>query len=119
MSLPHRTPASIWFEVYVDGGWPVDAVLGEQTRGRGIRYDVSGATKTRSITPNWPEVRSNQPVRCLHMTKPDITGIAPFFIVKNVPAALRFIATVSGSTSRFRGPTLTTSSSALSSGVPR
>ena len=46
------------FEVYVDGGWPVDAVLGEQTRGRGIRYDASGATKTRSITPNWPEVRS-------------------------------------------------------------
>jgi hypothetical protein len=23
------------------------------------------------------------------MTKPDITGIAPFFIVKDVPAALR------------------------------
>jgi len=50
------------------------------------------------------------------MTKPEISGIAPFFIVKNVPAALSFIATVSGSTSRFKGPTLTTSSSALSSG---
>jgi hypothetical protein len=52
------------------------------------------------------------------MTEPDISGMAPFFIVRNVPAALSFYAIVSGSTSRFKGPTLTTSSSALSSGVP-
>jgi hypothetical protein len=25
-----------------------------------------------------------------HMTRPEISGIAPFFIVKNVPAALSF-----------------------------
>jgi hypothetical protein len=51
--------------------------------------------------------------------KPDITGIAPFFIVKNVPAALSFYRDRSGSTSRFKGQTLTTSSSVLSSAAPR
>jgi hypothetical protein len=31
------------------------------------------------------------------VTKPEISGIAPFFIIKNVPAALRFIAIASAS----------------------
>ena len=30
------------------------------------------------------------PLEDVHMTKPEISGIAPFFIVKNVPAALSF-----------------------------
>ena len=53
------------------------------------------------------------------MTKPDITGIAPFFIVRNVPAALSFYRDRLGFDITFQGPEPTTSSSALSSGVPR
>jgi hypothetical protein len=52
------------------------------------------------------------------MTKPEISSIAPFFTVKNVPAALSFYRDRLGLTSRFKGQ-LTTSSSALSSGAPR
>jgi hypothetical protein len=39
-----------------------------------------------------------------HMTKPDITGIAPFFIVKNVPAALSFYRDRLGFDITFQGP---------------
>jgi len=52
------------------------------------------------------------------MTKPEISGIAPFFIVKNVPSALSFYRDRLGFDITFQGP-LTTSSSALSSGAPR
>ena len=38
------------------------------------------------------------------MTKPDITGIAPFFIVKNVPAALAFYRDRLGFDVTFQGP---------------
>lgn len=38
------------------------------------------------------------------MTKPDITGIAPFFIVKNVPAALAFYRDRLGFDITFQGP---------------
>ena len=38
------------------------------------------------------------------MTKPDITGIAPFFIVKNVPAALSFYRDRLGFYITFQGP---------------
>jgi catechol 2,3-dioxygenase-like lactoylglutathione lyase family enzyme len=38
------------------------------------------------------------------MTKPDITGIAPFFIVKNVPAALSFYRDRLGFDITFQGP---------------
>ena len=39
-----------------------------------------------------------------HMTTPDITGIAPFFIVKNVPAALSFYRDRLGFDITFQGP---------------
>jgi catechol 2,3-dioxygenase-like lactoylglutathione lyase family enzyme len=38
------------------------------------------------------------------MTKPDITSIAPFFIVKNVPAALSFYRDRLGFEITFQGP---------------
>jgi catechol 2,3-dioxygenase-like lactoylglutathione lyase family enzyme len=38
------------------------------------------------------------------MTKPDIMGIAPFFIVKNVPAALSFYRDRLGFDIMFQGP---------------
>jgi len=38
------------------------------------------------------------------MTKPDITGIAPFFIVRNVPAALSFYRDRLGFDITFQGP---------------
>ena len=38
------------------------------------------------------------------MTKPDITGIAPFFIVRNVPAALSFYRDRLGCDITFQGP---------------
>ena len=38
------------------------------------------------------------------MTKPDISGIAPFFIVKNVPAALSFYRDRLGFDITFQGP---------------
>ena len=38
------------------------------------------------------------------MTKPDITGIAPFFIVRNVPAALSFYRDRLGFEVTFQGP---------------
>jgi catechol 2,3-dioxygenase-like lactoylglutathione lyase family enzyme len=39
-----------------------------------------------------------------HMTKPDISGIAPFFIVKNVPATLSFYRDRLGFEITFQGP---------------
>jgi hypothetical protein len=51
------------------------------------------------------------------MNKPDITGIAPFFIVRNVSAALSFYRDRLGFDITFQGPSLTTSSSALSNGA--
>jgi hypothetical protein len=53
------------------------------------------------------------------MAKPEIAGIAPFFIVKNVPAAMSFYRDRLGFDITFQGPVTTTSSSALSSGVRR
>jgi catechol 2,3-dioxygenase-like lactoylglutathione lyase family enzyme len=38
------------------------------------------------------------------MTRPDISGIAPFFIVKNVPAALSFYRDRLGFDVAFQGP---------------
>ena len=38
------------------------------------------------------------------MTKPEISGIAPFFIVKNVPAALSFYRDCLGFDITFQGP---------------
>jgi len=38
------------------------------------------------------------------MTKPTISGIAPFFIVKNVPAALSFYRDRLGFDITFKGP---------------
>ncbi|HXW08566.1 MAG TPA: VOC family protein [Vicinamibacterales bacterium] len=38
------------------------------------------------------------------MTRPDITGIAPFFIVRNVPAALAFYRDRLGFDITFEGP---------------
>jgi catechol 2,3-dioxygenase-like lactoylglutathione lyase family enzyme len=38
------------------------------------------------------------------MTKTEISGIAPFFIVKNVPAALRFYSDRLGFDITFQGP---------------
>lgn len=38
------------------------------------------------------------------MNKPEITGIAPFFIVKNVPAALKFYQDSLGFDITFQGP---------------
>ena len=38
------------------------------------------------------------------MTKPDITGIAPFFIVRNVPVALAFYRDRLGFEITFQGP---------------
>jgi len=53
------------------------------------------------------------------MTKPDITGIAPFFIVRNVPAALAFYRDRLEFEITFQGPKLTTSSSGSYSGERR
>jgi catechol 2,3-dioxygenase-like lactoylglutathione lyase family enzyme len=39
-----------------------------------------------------------------HMTRPEISGIAPFFIVKNVPAALSFYRDRLGFDITFQGP---------------
>jgi catechol 2,3-dioxygenase-like lactoylglutathione lyase family enzyme len=39
-----------------------------------------------------------------HTTRPDITGIAPFFIVRNVPAALAFYRDRLGFDITFQGP---------------
>src|SRR6266513_1285057 len=39
-----------------------------------------------------------------HVTKPDISGIAPFFIVRNVPAALSFYRDRLGFDITFQGP---------------
>jgi catechol 2,3-dioxygenase-like lactoylglutathione lyase family enzyme len=39
-----------------------------------------------------------------HMTRPDITGIAPFFIVRNVPDALSFYRDRLGFDVTFQGP---------------
>ncbi len=39
-----------------------------------------------------------------HTTKPDVTGIAPFFIVRNVPAALAFYRDRLGFDITFQGP---------------
>ena len=39
-----------------------------------------------------------------HMAKPEISGIAPFFIVKNVPAALSFYRDRLGFDITFQGP---------------
>src|SRR4026207_248997 len=39
------------------------------------------------------------------MTRPDISGISPFFIVANVPATLSFYRDVLGFEVAFRGPT--------------
>lgn len=39
------------------------------------------------------------------MNKPEITGIAPFFIVKSVPAALKFYQDSLGFDITFQGPT--------------
>src|SRR5918999_2328094 len=39
-----------------------------------------------------------------HMTRPDISGIAPFFIVKDVPAALSFYRERLGFDITFQGP---------------
>src|SRR6476620_10983681 len=39
------------------------------------------------------------------MIKPEISGIAPFFIVKNVPAALKFYHDSLGFDITFQGPT--------------
>jgi hypothetical protein len=47
------------------------------------------------------------------VSKLEIAGIAPLFIVSNVSAALAFYRDRLGSTSRFKGPNLMTSSSAL------
>ncbi len=38
------------------------------------------------------------------MTKPDVSGIAPFFIVRNVPAALAFYRDRLGFDVTFQGP---------------
>ncbi len=40
----------------------------------------------------------------IHMTKPEVSGIAPFFIVKNVPAALAFYCDRLGFDITFQGP---------------
>lgn len=59
----------------------------------------------------WPSaqicsfIRAPDPrLREAHMTKPEISGIAPFFIVKNVPAALSFYRDRLGFEITFQGP---------------
>ena len=42
--------------------------------------------------------------KAAHMTKPDISGIAPFFIVRNVPAAMSFYRDRLGFDITFQGP---------------
>ena len=49
------------------------------------------------------EVREEAKV-VAHMTKPDISAIAPFFIVRNVPAALAFYRDRLGFDITFQGP---------------
>ncbi len=55
----------------------------------------------------------------LHVIKAEIAGIAPFFIVKNVPAAIVFYRDRLGFDITFQGPSDDTFSSALSSAVRR
>ena len=54
-----------------------------------------------------------------NMTKLEISGIAPFFIVRDVPTALSFYRDRFGFDITFQGPSENEFSSALSSGVPR
>src|SRR5918996_1589077 len=49
-------------------------------------------------------VNFGKPAVETHMTTPDISGIAPFFIVKNVPAALSFYRDRLGFDITFQGP---------------
>ncbi|HYO82706.1 MAG TPA: VOC family protein, partial [Bryobacteraceae bacterium] len=42
--------------------------------------------------------------KAAHMTTPEITGIAPFFIVNDVPAALAFYRDCLGFDVAFQGP---------------
>jgi hypothetical protein len=51
------------------------------------------------------------------MTQARIGGVSPFFIVRNVPAALAFYRDQLGSRSLFRDLLMTTSSSELCSAV--
>lgn len=53
------------------------------------------------------------------MTKAEISGIAPFFIVKNVPVALSFYRDRLGFDITFQGPSDETSSLALFNEVRR
>jgi hypothetical protein len=55
----------------------------------------------------------------VQMTKPEISSIAPFFIVKNVPAALSFYRDSLGFDITFQGPEPDDIFSALSNGVAR
>lgn len=43
-------------------------------------------------------------IKDLEMSKPEISGIAPFFIVRDVPAALRFYHTSLGFDITYQGP---------------
>jgi hypothetical protein len=54
-----------------------------------------------------------------HVTKPDITGIALFLIVRNVPAALSFYRDRLGFDIAFQGPEPDDIFLALSGGVPQ
>jgi catechol 2,3-dioxygenase-like lactoylglutathione lyase family enzyme len=49
-------------------------------------------------------ISSVRPAEETHLTKPEISGIAPFFIVKNVPAALSFYRDCLGFDITFQGP---------------
>jgi hypothetical protein len=53
------------------------------------------------------------------MTKPAIGGIAPLFIVRDVPAALSFYRDRLGFEIAYQGPSLTTSSLAWCSAAQR
>src|SRR3977135_4519982 len=62
--------------------------------GGGMNNRAAASTQTLGVKP---AVETN-------MSKPDISGIAPLFIVKNVPAALAFYRDRLGFDITFQGP---------------
>jgi hypothetical protein len=73
---------------------------------RGSARNAGGAArKTRGVLQGGGggELRDHNSDGGAHITQPDTHGIAPFFIVKNVPAALAFYRDRLGARITFQG----------------
>src|SRR6516225_4631392 len=77
---------------------------GSRPRPQRFTNDEANLTTPRTLTPEGRGDNSGNPALETHMTKPDISSIAPFFIVKDVPAALSFYRDRLGFDITFQGP---------------